>query len=75
MEQRGSGFARMREAMLNHGLDAPLFTEQDGYSVVTFPGPNGNYDRLKMPKDVAGLIPAAVEAQRMNARGKLWPKS
>jgi ATP-dependent DNA helicase RecG len=24
MDQRGSGFARMRDAMLNHGLDAPL---------------------------------------------------
>ena len=47
MEQRGSGFARMRDAMLNHGLDSPTFTEQDGYFVVTFPGPNGNYDRLK----------------------------
>ena len=25
MEQRGSGFARMHDAMLNHGLDAPAF--------------------------------------------------
>ena len=49
MEQRGSGLARMRDAMLNHGLDAPTFTEQDGYFVVTFPGPNGNYDRIKTP--------------------------
>ena len=67
MEQRGSGFARMRDAMLNHGLDAPAFTEQDGYFVVTFPGPNGNYDRLKVPQGVGSLIPAAVEAQ-LNAR-------
>jgi hypothetical protein len=43
MEQRGSGFARMRDAMLNHGLDAPVFAEQDGFFVVTFPGPNGNH--------------------------------
>jgi len=71
MEQRGSGFARMRDAMLNHGLDAPAFTEQDGYFVVTFPGPNGNYDRLKMPKDVAGLIPAAVEAQLNERQRKI----
>jgi ATP-dependent DNA helicase RecG len=63
MEQRGSGFARMRDAMLNHGLDAPAFIEQDGYFVVTFPGPNGNYDRIKTPKNVAGLITPAVEAQ------------
>jgi predicted HTH transcriptional regulator len=71
MEQRGSGFARMRDAMLNHGLDAPAFTEQDGYFVVTFPGPNGNYDRLKMPKGVAGLIPAAVEAQLNERQRKI----
>ena len=63
MEQRGSGFARMRDAMLNHGLDAPAFTEQDGYFVVTVPGPDGNYDRIKTPKNVAGLITPAVEAQ------------
>ena len=63
MEQRGSGFARMRDAMLDHGLDAPTFAEQDGYFVVTFPGPNGNYDRLKAPESTVGLITPAVEAQ------------
>ena len=71
MEQRGSGFARMRDAMLNHGLDAPAFTEQDGYFVVTFPGPDGNYDRLKMPEGVAGLIPASVEAQLNERQRKI----
>jgi len=69
MEQRGSGFARMRDAMLNHGLDAPAFAEQDGYFVVTFPGPNGNYDRIKTPEGAPGLIPPAVEAQ-LNDRQK-----
>ena len=69
MEQRGSGFARMRDAMLNHGLDAPAFSEQDGYFVVTFPGPNGNYDRIKTPEDVARLVSPAVEAQ-LNDRQK-----
>ena len=69
MEQRGTGFARMRDAMLDHGLDAPAFTEQDGYFVVTFPGPNGNYDRLKVPERAAGLITPAVEAQ-LNDRQK-----
>jgi predicted HTH transcriptional regulator len=63
MEQRGSGFARMRDAMLNHGLDAPAFSEQDGYFVVTFPGPNGNYDRIKVPAQASLLVPASVEAQ------------
>jgi ATP-dependent DNA helicase RecG len=69
MEQRGSGFARMRDAMLNHGLDAPTFTEQDGYFVVTFPGPDGNYDRLKVSAGAAGLITPAVESQ-LNERQK-----
>ena len=69
MEQRGSGFARMRDAMLNHGLDAPTFAEEDGYFVVTFPGPKGNYDRLKVPEGVVGRITPAVEA-RLNERQK-----
>ena len=63
MEQRGSGFARMRDAMLNHGLEAPAFAEQDGFFVITFPGPNGNYDRLKLSPDVPLLVSASVEAQ------------
>ena len=69
MEQRGTGFARMRDAMLDHGLEAPAFTEQDGYFVVTFPGPNGNYDRLKVPAGAAGFVTPAVEAQ-LNDRQK-----
>jgi ATP-dependent DNA helicase RecG len=63
MEQRGSGFARMHDTMLNHGLDAPLYGQQDGFFVVTFHGPNGNYERLKLPEGATGLITTAVEAQ------------
>ena len=69
MEQRGSGFARMRDAMLNHGLDAPLYAQQDGYFVATFQGPNGNYERLKLPDGAVGFITPAVEAQ-LNERQK-----
>jgi ATP-dependent DNA helicase RecG len=69
MEQRGSGFARMRDAMLNHGLDAPLYAQQDGFFVVTFQGPNQNYERLKLPENPAGFITPAVEAQ-LNERQK-----
>ena len=46
MEQRGTGFARMRDAMLNHGLDAPGFTEQDGYFRVTRPVITKDFNRL-----------------------------
>jgi predicted HTH transcriptional regulator len=69
MEQRGSGFARMRDAMLNHGLEAPLYAQQDGYFVATFQGPNGNYERLKLPDGAVGFISPAVEAQ-LNERQK-----
>ncbi len=69
MEQRGSGFARMRDAMLNHGLTEPAYSEQDGYFVATFTGPNGDYDLLKLPATATGLIPPAVEAQ-LNRRQK-----
>ena len=69
MEQRGSGFARMRDAMLNHGLEAPVFAEQDGFFVVTFPGPNGNYERLKVPEGTPRLVYPAIEAQ-LNDRQK-----
>jgi predicted HTH transcriptional regulator len=63
MEQRGTGFARMREAMLNHGLDEPRIDQQDGFFIVTLPGPTGNYDRLKTSANASGLITPAVEAQ------------
>lgn len=63
MEQRGSGFARMRDAMLNHGLDAPTYTQEDGYFVASFYGPSGDFDRLRLPADVPVLVPASIEAQ------------
>lgn len=69
MEQRGSGFARMHDAMLNHGLEAPKLSQEDGFFVVTLPGPAGNYDRLTVPAGVTGPITPAVEAQ-LNERQK-----
>jgi predicted HTH transcriptional regulator len=69
MEQRGSGFARMRDAMLDHGLNEAKIDLQDGFFVVTLPGPDGNYDRIKTPTTAAGSITPAVEA-RLNERQK-----
>jgi ATP-dependent DNA helicase RecG len=69
MEQRGSGFARMRDAMLNHGLEEPRLSEQDGFFVVTFSGPAGDYQKIKVPTVVVGLVTPAVEAQ-LNDRQK-----
>ena len=69
MEQRGSGFARMREAMLNHGLAEPQIEQQEGFFVVTLPGPNGDYDRIRTPQDVSGPVTPAIEAA-LNDRQK-----
>jgi len=69
MEQRGSGFARMRDAMLDHGLDEPELDQQDGFFVVTLPGTDGNYDRIRMPASIEGAITPAIEA-RLNERHK-----
>jgi predicted HTH transcriptional regulator len=69
MEQRGSGFARMREAMINHGLAEPTYAEQDGFFVVTFFGPAGKYELLKAPEHSIGIVSAAMEA-KLNQRQK-----
>lgn len=71
MEQRGSGFARMRDAMLNHGLDEAKITQEDGFFVVTLPGPAGNYDRLNVPAGVSGPITPAIEAQLNERQRKM----
>ena len=69
MEQRGTGFVRMRDAMLDHGLDEPQIAQQDGFFVVTLPGPAGHFDRIKTPETSTGLVTPAVEA-RLNERQK-----
>lgn len=70
IEERGSGFRRMREHMLNHGLEQPILGSDTGYFQVTFPGPADNLDRLRVPASVPGmLVTPAVEAQ-LNERQK-----
>lgn len=68
IEERGSGFRRMRDHMLNHGLDQPLIGTDMGYFQVTFPGPGNNMERLKVP-DKRLFVTPAVEAQ-LNERQK-----
>ncbi|MCY2987401.1 MAG: ATP-dependent DNA helicase, partial [Planctomycetota bacterium] len=63
MEQRGTGFARMWDAMLDHGLDEPKIELQDGFFVVALPGPAGNYDRIKTPATATGPVTPAIESQ------------
>jgi predicted HTH transcriptional regulator len=70
MEQRGTGMARMRAAMLDHGLEAQQIEMRDGYLQVILTGPGDNLKRLRVP-DGAGefLIPPSVESQ-LNERQK-----
>jgi predicted HTH transcriptional regulator len=69
MEQRGTGFERIRAAMLDHGLDAHQLDQRDGYFKVILPGPNGDYARLRVPADARGFVPPSIEAQ-LNDRQK-----
>ena len=69
MEQRGTGFERIRAAMLDHGLDAHQLDQRDGYFKVILPGPDGKYDRLRVPADARGFVPPSVE-EALNERQK-----
>lgn len=68
IEERGSGFRRMRDQMLNHGLDQPLLTTDTGYFQITFPGPGDNIERIRVP-ETRLLVTPSVEAQ-LNERQK-----
>lgn len=63
IEERGSGFRRMREQMINHGLDKPRLATDTGYFQVIFPGPGENIERLRVPSSVVGgpITPAMEE--------------
>jgi ATP-dependent DNA helicase RecG len=58
IEERGSGFRRMRDQMLNHGLDLPLLGTNTGYFQVTFPGPGDQLDRIRVPEARLTITPA-----------------
>ena len=68
IEERGSGFRRMNEQMLDHGLDRPILGTDTGYFQVTFPGPSDNIERLLVPESQLAVTPA-IEAQ-LNERQK-----
>jgi len=72
IEERGSGFRRMHDHMLNHGLDQPLLGTDMGYFQITFPGPGENIERLRAPEKRVMVTPA-VEA-RLNDRQKEMAK-
>lgn len=63
MDQRGSGIGRMKEAMLDHGLAAPVYDLIDGYFRVTLKGPGDDLECLRIPTEASAGIPPAVEEQ------------
>ncbi len=58
IEERGSGFRRMRDLMINHGLEQPTIGTDTGYFQVVFPGPGNNIDRLTVPRAQLVVTPA-----------------
>lgn len=70
IEERGSGFRRMRDQMLDHGLDEPILTMEMGYFQVTFPGPGEDIERLRVPEKQL-LVTPAVEAQLNERQRKM----
>lgn len=66
IEERGSGFRRMRDQMLDHGLDQPVLGTDTGYFQITFPGPGENIERIRVPQAQIRVTPA-IEA-RLNER-------
>jgi predicted HTH transcriptional regulator len=62
IEERGSGFRRMRDQMLDHGLEQPAIGTNTGYFEVTFPGPADDIDRIRVP-ETRLLVTPAVEAR------------
>lgn len=64
IEERGSGFRRMRDAMLDHGLEKPKLGTNTGYFQITLVGPGDDLDRLRVPTSAVGqVIPPSMEEQ------------
>ena len=62
IEERGSGIRRMRDAMLDHGLNRPKLEMDTGYFQVTLSGPDNDLDRLRVPASaVTQMVPPSIE--------------
>lgn len=70
IEERGSGFRRMRTQMTDHGLENIIIGEDTGYFQVIFKGPGKNIDRLRISAKTAGqTIPPSI-VERLSERHK-----
>ena len=70
VEERGSGFRRMRDQMLDHGLDKPQIGTDTGYFQVIFSGAGENIERLRVP-ETRLLVTPAVEVQLNERQRKM----
>ena len=68
IEERGSGFRRMHDKMIDHGLDQTRLATDTGYFQIIFSGPGDDLKRLRVPPARAGeIVPPSVE-QQLNER-------
>ncbi len=74
MDQRGSGIGRMKTAMLNHGLDEPIYDLTQGYFRVILRGPGDDLNRLSVPQGIVVAIPPAIEEQLTSRHRKILEK-
>jgi len=70
IEERGSGFRRMRDQMIDHGLEDFLLGEDTGYFQVTFKGPGNNISRLRIPETAKKKTVAPSIEEKLNKREK-----
>jgi ATP-dependent DNA helicase RecG len=70
IEERGSGFRRMHDQMLNHGLEQPLIGTDTGYFQVTFLGPGDELDRIRVP-EARLQMSLALEARLSSRQRKI----
>src|ERR1700722_980794 len=72
IEERGSGFRRMHDQMVDHGLDQPRLATETGYFQIIFAGPGNDLKRLRVPAGRAGkTVPPSVEQQLTGRQRKM----
>lgn len=69
MEERGTGIQRMRDAMLDHGLEKPDISIIDDEVVVTLYGPGEDLNRIRVLAEAGVGLKPSIEA-RLNDRQK-----
>ena len=74
IEERGSGFKRMRAYMIDHGLEEPILTEDTGYFQVVFKGPGKDIKRIKIPSTIKLGTITNAEVKSLNLRQKKMVK-